>query len=113
MSFKFDASEMLKGLADAEVKTKAAIGLYADTSSKKMENHAKSNYNWTDRTFKASRTLYGKWYWNGDKARIELGHGVDYGIYLEYCNEKRYAIIKPTLDVMSPQILKGLGNILK
>jgi hypothetical protein len=113
MSFKFDPSNMLNGLAEAGLKTKAAVGLYADTSSKKMENYAKTNYKWNDQTFKASRTLYGKWYWNGDKARIEIGHGVDYGIYLEFCHERRYAIIKPTLDKMSPQIIKGLGNILK
>ena len=108
MSFKFDPSNMLNGLSEAGLKTKAAIGLYADTSSKKMENYAKTNYKWTDQTFKA-----GKWYWNGDKARIEIGHGVDYGIYLEFCHERRYAIIKPTIDKMSPQIIKGLGNILK
>ena len=113
MSFKFDASKMLSGLSETGLKIKASVGVYADTSAKKMENHAKNNYKWNDQTFKASRSLYGKRYWNGDKARIEIGHGVDYGVYLEYCNEKRYAIIKPTIDATSSDIIKGLRNILK
>ncbi len=47
MSFKFDASKLIKGIAEREIKTRAALGLYADTVAKKMETHAKSNYKWT------------------------------------------------------------------
>jgi hypothetical protein len=113
MSFKFDASKLIKGIAERELKTKAALGLYADTVAKKMETHAKSNYKWTPRSGAAHQRLNGSWKWIGDVARVELSHGVYYGIYLEFCNEKRYAIIKPTIDKISPQAIKGLGKILK
>lgn len=113
MSFKFDPSDLLRGLAETELRTKAALGLYADTVSKKMENEAKSSYPWTDRTFQASRRLKGSWKWQGQVARVELSHGVDYGIWLEFCNEKRYAIIKPTIDKVSPSAIRGLQNLMK
>ena len=113
MSFKFDANNLIKGLADREIKTRAALGLYADTVSKKMEAHAKSNKPWTDRTGRAKQSLNSSWKWMGDVARVELSHGVDYGIYLEFCNEKRYAIIKPTIDKISPEAIRGLNKILK
>lgn len=113
MSFKLDASKLISGLAEREVKTRAALGLYADTVAKKMESHAKSNKPWTDRTGRAKQSLNSSWKWMGDVARVELSHGVDYGIYLEFCNEKRYAIIKPTIDKISPEAIKGLGKILK
>ncbi|MGL5766712.1 MAG: hypothetical protein ACRCX8_13830 [Sarcina sp.] len=113
MGYKFDASGLLRGLVETELKTKAALGLYADTVSKKMENHAKSNYAWNDQTFQASRRLKGSWKWQGNVARIEIGHGVDYGIYLEFCNEKRYAIISRTVDKVSPSAIKGLQNLMK
>ena len=113
MSFKFDASNLIKGLADREIKTRAALGLYADTVAKKMESHAKSNKPWVDRTGRAKQSLNSSWKWVGDVARVELSHGVDYGVYLEFCNEKRYAIIKPTIDTISPQAIRGLNNILK
>ena len=113
MSFKFDASNLIKGLAEREIKTRAALGLYADTVAKKMESHAKSNKPWIDRTGRAKQSLNGSWKWMGDVARVELSHGVDYGIYLEFCNEKKYAIIKPTIDIISPQAIRGLNKILK
>lgn len=113
MSFKFDANNLIKGLAEREIKTRAALGLYADTVAKKMETHAKSNKPWVDRTGRAKQSLNSSWKWVGDVARVELSHGVYYGIYLEFCNEKKYAIIKPTIDVISPQAIRGLNKILK
>ena len=113
MSFKFDANNLIKGLTEREIKTRAALGLYADTVAKKMETHAKSNKPWVDRTGRAKQSLNSSWKWVGDVARVELSHGVYYGIYLELCNEKRYAIIKPTIDIISPQAIRGLNKILK
>lgn len=113
MSFKFDANNLIKGLAEREIKTRAALGLYADTVAKKMETHAKSNKPWVDRTGRAKQSLNSSWKWVGDVARVELSHGVYYGIYLELCNEKKYAIIKPTIDTISPQAIRGLNKILK
>ncbi|WP_195938739.1 hypothetical protein [Romboutsia sp. 1001713B170131_170501_G6] len=113
MSFKFNASGLMKGLAEREIKTKAAVGLYADSVAKKMEAHAKTNYKWTPRSGQAHQTLNGIWKWHGSVARVELSHGASYGVYLEFCNEKRYAIVKPTIDLISPQAIRGLANILK
>ena len=113
MSFKFDASSLIKGLSEREIKTRASIGLYADTVAKKMESYAKTNKPWIDRTGRAKQSLNSSWKWKGDVARVELSHGVDYGVYLEFCNEKRYAIIRPTIDTISPEAIKGLNKILK
>lgn len=113
MSFKFDASKLIKGIAEREIKTRTALGLYADTVAKKMETHAKSNKPWVDRTGRAKQSLNSSWKWVGDVARVELSHGVHYGIYLEFCNEKKYAIISPTINYISPKVIKGLKNIIK
>lgn len=113
MSFKFNARGLMEGLAEREIKTRAALGLYADTVAKKMENHAKTNYKWTPRSGAAHQRLNASWKWVGDIVRIELSHGVDYGIYLEFCNERKYSIIRPTIDYISPSAIKGLKNIIK
>lgn len=113
MSFRFDASNMLSGIAETELRFKASLGLYADTVAKKMERHAKSNYPWTPRSGRAHQSLNSSWKWQGNKIIISLAHGVDYGIYLEFCNEKRYAIIQPTIDNVSPSAIQGLQNLLK
>ena len=113
MSFKFDASNLIKGIAEREIKTRAALGLYADTVAKKMETHAKSNKPWVDRTGRAKQSLNSSWKWVGDVARVELSHGVHYGIYLELCNERRFSVISPTINYIAPKAIKGLNNIIK
>jgi hypothetical protein len=113
MSFKFKASKLLQGLAEKEIRTKAALGLYADTAAKKMENESKANATWKDRTGAARQRLNSTWKWQGNIVRIELSHGVDYGIWLELCNEGKYAVITPTINKMSPKIIQGLDKILK
>jgi len=40
MGFKIDIAGALKGLVEAEIKMKAAVGVYADSAGKKMEAHA-------------------------------------------------------------------------
>lgn len=112
MSFRFDARG-LKRLAEMELRTKAALGLYADTSAKKMESEAKTSAIWEDRTGAARQRINGSWKWQGNIIRIELSHGVDYGIWLELCNEGKYAIITPTINKMSPKIIQGLDRILR
>lgn len=113
MSFKFDSSKMLRGIAETELKAKASLGLYADTVSKKMETHAKTNYPWTPRSGRAHQSLNSSWEWRGNKIVIALAHGVEYGIYLEFAHEKKYAIIQKTIDNISPKAITGLQNLLK
>lgn len=113
MSFKFDISNVTKGLAEREIKTKAALKVYGDTVGKKMEVHAKSNRKWTDQTGNARNGLQGGAESTGNGVRCKIQHGVYYGIYLEMCNERRYAILEPTVKAIAPEAIKGLANILK
>lgn len=112
MSFRFD-TRGLKRLVETELRAKAALGLYADTSAKKMEGEAKTSAIWEDRTGAARQRLNGTWKWQGNIVRIELSHGVNYGIWLELCNEGKYAVITPTINKMSPKIIQGLDRILR
>lgn len=114
MSFKFDANNIIQGLANLENRTKAAISLYGDTVTKKMEAYAKTNRPWTDRSSSAKNRLTGTSVrLSGNTVRCTISHGVEYGIWLELCNEGKYAIIKKTVDAISPEALKGLNNLLK
>lgn len=113
MSFKFDVSNITKGLAEREIKTRTALNVYGNTVGKKMEAHAKSNRRWTDNTGNARNGLQGKSEPTAEGVRVSIRHGVTYGIYLEYCNERRYAILEPTVKAITPEAVKGLANILK
>lgn len=112
-NFRIDISQVARGLAERELKTKAAIGIYGNTVAKKLENYAKSNAPWGDITGNARNGLKGNSQLLGNGVKCSIGHGVDYGIYLELCNERRYAILEPTVKVIAPEAVKGLANIFK
>lgn len=112
-NFRFDAAGLAKGLAERELKLKAGLALLGDSTAKKMEAYAKTKRRWQDRTGHATQRLTGTSKPKGNGVRVEIAHGVDYGVYLELCNEKRYAILEETIEKVGPEALKGLNILLK
>lgn len=112
--FKLDVTGLLKGMSEYEIKTTAAIELYGQTSALKLQHYMQSKRKWKDRTGDARKRLKGELErYNGKNYRIKLSHGVYYGVFLEFAHEKRFAIIKPTIDAEGPKVLKGLENVLR
>lgn len=96
-----------------EKKVKAAIGVYADTAAKTMEGYAKENAKWTDRTGNARNSILGEFGWKGNKAVITLSGNMEYSVYLELANGKKYAILSPTIQKYSTEILRGYQRLVK
>ena len=133
---KFNMDGLLKGLELLDDKTEMALEMYADTSTKKLEAYAKKHRPWTDRTAQARQRLKGTYKTIPNGYRLMLSHGVTYGKYLEATNnpnwknpnspgenqltglqtefayERKFAIISPTIRTKSPEIIKGLTNLL-
>ncbi len=114
MAMTFDFSELISGLDNYKEKAEAAISKYADTSALKLQNYARKNAPWTDRTAHARQRLTGDSIVVSNGYKLRLAHGVYYGIYLELCNEKRYAILEPTINkVGTSQIIPGFERLLE
>lgn len=114
MSFKFDPSDLLNGLTKFESKSDAAVAAYAETSALKLQNYAKENRRWTDRTGHARQRLTGTSGKVADGYKLTLAHGVDYGIWLELAHEKRFAIIQETIQTVgSNEIMPGFQRLLE
>lgn len=89
----------------------------------KIEQDARENAPWTDRTGNARQSL--RAYVNDDVpptypdpqdlardvVALYLSHGMDYGVYLEARWQGRYAVIMPTLQRYYPEIKKMLREI--
>lgn len=91
----------------------AVFRMYAETQAKNLEGYAKEHRPWTDRTGDARKrlTAYVTDIPNG--YRINLAHGVDYGIWLELAMEKRFAILEPTVRLQGPEVLRGMNRLLE
>lgn len=96
-----------------ENKVRAALGLYADTAAKKMEGEAKKNAPWTNRTSNARNSIQGDFGWKSNQVVITLSGNMDYSVYLELANEKKYAILKPTIERNAPEILRGYQRLVR
>lgn len=108
---RINASDFVKRLSDVETKSQVAFRMFAIEGAKKFENYAKQNRPWTDRTGQARQRLTGWVEMFSDKIRIHIGHGVDYGIYLELANQRRFAILQQTVNAVSPEILEGFSEL--
>lgn len=75
-----------------------------------IENYAKNNAKWTDRSANARQTLHS---WVDDLANdtvtLYLSHGMYYGIFLEA--KPKYAILWPTLQAHIEPIMQMLKGI--
>ncbi|MBD5639663.1 hypothetical protein HYI18_13925 [Clostridium botulinum] len=110
--FEINIDGVIDGLSEFEIQSKTAISRYADIAAKKLEEDAKKNAPWKDESGKDIETIKGGKEWKGDKCNIYIAGNKDYYSSLELCNDKKYAILKPTIDKLSPQILKGMSNLL-
>jgi len=94
-------------------RVRAAIGVYADTAAKQMERDAKQNANWENRTSNARNSIQGNFDWQGNKAVISLSGNMDYSVFLELAHEKRFAILKPTIERNAPTVLRAYQRLVR
>lgn len=100
-------------LSKAAMKHKAALTVYADAAAKKLEGEAKRNAPWKDRTGHARQSIQGTAGWDGETLKVILSGGMSYSVYLELAHEKKYAILKPTIDKNAPEILRNYQKLVK
>ena len=112
MSFKINCEDILKGLSEFEIKSKVAMDIYADTACKKLEVEAKTNAPWNDRTGLSRKTIESGKQWEGDKCNVYVAGNTEQMPYLELANDKQYATLKPAVEKLSPEILRGMVNLL-
>lgn len=78
--------------------------------AEEVENYAKSNAPWSDRSGAARAGLHAEVYQDLGEIVLELSHSVEYGIWLELIQNGRFAIIMPTLEALGPRILLEAGG---
>lgn len=78
-----------------------------------LENAAKDNRPWTDRTGNARRSITGSAAKEGKNYRAALAIGVEYGKYLELSHGGRFRIVRPTVDRGRQKFIAALRRVFK
>lgn len=99
-------------IVDYGERVMTAVRAVADYFRPVLEDYARQNASWTDRTGNARQTLHA---WVDEVARdiveLWLGHGMDYGLWLEVRWGGRYAIVWPTIEQHLGQVAQMLREI--
>lgn len=111
-SISFDTKDVLRKLESMQAKTRKSLQIIADSAVKAMESYAKTNARWTDRTGNARQRLKGSTRWEEDALIAAISHNVDYGMWLELCNEKKYAILEEALNSQAQNLLDAYERFL-
>lgn len=102
--FKLDTSGLSGFLNNVPTNFDLAMRIKSTQYANQLQTDAQINAKWQDRTGEARRRLRGSYETISQYGykivgyKLILAHGVDYGIWLELANEKRYAIIMQTIE---------------
>lgn len=104
---EFDARTMVANVATLQPKIRRAIRAAMDYHATRAVAYARANAPWTDRTSNARNGLFSTvGYARGNNVFVMvIGHSVPYGIWLEVRFAGRFAIIRPTVDHVGPQVM--------
>ena len=111
--FKAQGANLLKKLEEGPKKVQQAAWIAVSSMAPEVENYAKMNAPWTDRTGNARNGLAARPFRDAQAVGVMIYHQVSYGIWLEVRWSGRYAIINPTIDEMGPVVMKRFNRILE
>jgi hypothetical protein len=105
-------TSLINGIREGNERVHAKVMSVLQYKAPAVENYMKTNAPWQDQTGNARQGLRAEAFDEGSNMGIVLYHQAPYGIWLEIKNSGEYAIIDPTLQVMGPEVMRSLENIL-
>lgn len=110
---RIDSKGLEKGLESLSNKSDIKIKNYLSTTERKLDNYAKKNASWKNRSGRARLGLHSYTEKTPFGYRLIIAHGVDYGIWLELAHEKKYAILNETIQQNTNDIMKGFTKLIE
>ena len=108
--FNFDIKDILEKTLYAQQKIISGCQHYAEDAGGRMLTDAKLHAKWTDRTGQSRQTMTMDVVNDAGVIAIQLRGNTPQFQYLEYAMEKRFAILNPTVEKWTPEVLKGWAN---
>ncbi|WP_143314197.1 hypothetical protein [Clostridium sp. HBUAS56017] len=109
---KIDISQLTEKFANMEQKAEIGSRLFAESAKTKLIQEAKDNAPWTDRTGLSRNTIDGEVSSTLTITKIEIRGNTPQFKYLEFCNEKKWAILWPTINKNMNIVLNGWTKFL-
>jgi len=104
---------VLGNLGKWAVEKKAGVEGVGRVTGANMQNYARTNRRWQDRTGNAKAGLNGGSFWqNPFILMIFIAHSMSYGIPLEFIKDRKYAILEEARDKFKDSFYNGVKKIM-
>lgn len=111
VSVTVDDRIVAQNLGEMSERLKTQLQVLGQATGQKIQAYAQENAPWTDRTGDARQRLKYNSEINDNGLTISIFHQMEYGIYLELCNNEKYAILKNSRDAMLPEFLDAVKHL--
>lgn len=102
-----------RALDDFKERLLAGIVALSENRAMLMEADAKRNAPWKDQTGHARNGLFGEVMVEKDQIKTRIAHSMEYGIWLEMCHHRRYAILEPTAKKHAPEYFREVERLVR
>ena len=124
MQLRVEIDDVLAGLRYYGTSVHSCLNTVGRNAASRMEDYAKQNRPWTDRTGNARRTMEGVFAWDpenmpghssGDICSVGVEGHMPYSVFLELGYGGRYSVLAPTVHHFAPAVLlelaDGIGSV--
>jgi len=92
----------------------SGVEALARVTAANMQNYARTNRRWQDRTGNARAGLNGGSFWqNPFILMIFIAHSMSYGVPLEFIKDRKYMILEEARDKFKDSFLAGVKRIME
>jgi hypothetical protein len=108
----YDDKKLRKNVLRFDSNLKKNVSAVVDRQAAVTTGWIKQNARWTDRTSAARTGLAAIPNSGLNYEEIFMSYAVNYGIWLEIANDRKYAIIVPAMRIMGKELMDSLQYLL-
>ena len=94
----------------AEFRVQQMVGPGGGSWIDRYNGQGKGRY-WNNQTETAAKTVFSDAFTDGDEIGFFIAHMVEYGVYLELANDRRYEALRPLIEKFYPLFRRDLQAI--
>ena len=113
IDLQWDMKEFEESITFIQTRFQTSILILCEVAAAKMEEYAKDEAIWIDRTSNARQKITGQAYYvTMDQVQIAVSHQMDYGIWLELAHGRDYAILETAIEENIDELLNSIKRLI-
>lgn len=112
-SLKLDSRHLHANVKKFPEELRRNVAAVVDYRAAYTQGYLRATAKWTDRTGAARSGLFAIPLSYGNTYEIFMAYSVNYGIWLEVANNRKYAVITPAVRIIGNMLMRDLENLIE